>query len=69
MMNQQPVTQPDTLKGIARKYGMSKDALKGMLKLYPEVYNLVYLHIDAKKRLLPPAVVEQVYKTLGYPEL
>lgn len=68
-MSQQPITQPDTLKGMARKYGMSKDTLKSMLKLYPEVYNLVYHHINAKKRLLPPAVVEQVYKTLGYPEM
>lgn len=67
MSDTKPI-QPNTLGAIAKRYGMDTRTLKGMIELYPELLIKVQPYFEAKKNLLPPIIVDLIYKTLGTPE-
>lgn len=63
----------ETLKSIAAKIGMSKNTLKSMISLYPNIAEALKPFMNEEnelknKKVFPPNVVKIIYDTLGYPD-
>lgn len=65
---QQPNRQlVNTLGEVADKYGVTLPTLKSMISLYPLLHEKLKPFFDGQKRIFPPAIIDDIYKTLGEP--
>jgi hypothetical protein len=65
--NQMKVTAT-SVNAMAAALGIDRRTLREMIRLTPELQQLVQPYADEGKRLLPKAIVEAIYNKLGYPD-
>lgn len=67
-MNNQPNIQPASLNNIATMYGINVLTLKDMIRIEnPQLYQRIQAFCNEKKRLLTPAMVQEIFTCIGNP--